>query len=440
MNNSLRDKKRIFGWAMYDWANSAFATTVMAGFFPVFFKEYWSAGVDATMSTARLGGANTVASIVVALSAPLLGAMADKGSAKKRFLLFFSVMGMVMTSCLYLVAQGNWLLAVFLYVLACIGFSSGNIFYDSLITAVAGDDNMDFVSALGFGLGYLGGGLLFALNVWMTLQPEKFGFAGTGEAVRFSFVSVGLWWAVFSIPICLFVNEPTTPPNSQSMTVIIRSGVVQLLRTYREIRSLKTVFLFLLAYWLYIDGVDTIVRMAIDYGLSIGLRQTDLIKALLITQFVGFPCAVGFGYLGTAMGTKRAIFLTISIYLFVSIWGAFITSENEFYILAVIIGLVQGGIQALSRSFFARIIPKQSVAEYFGFYNMLGKFAAVIGPVLMGTTGIFIKALGYSDDFASRIGIISISLLFLAGGILFYFVNEETAHRELKAFDTQAFS
>ncbi|MDH3347819.1 MAG: MFS transporter [Desulfobulbaceae bacterium] len=437
MGSAITDKKAIFGWAMYDWANSAFATTIMAGFFPVFFKQYWSAGVDATMSTARLGGANTIASIIVALSAPLLGAIADKGSAKKKFLFFFASMGMVMTSCLYLVSQGNWLLAVALYIFACIGFSSANIFYDSLITAITSDDKMDLVSAMGFGLGYLGGGILFAFNVWMTLQPHDFGFTGPSDAVRFSFLSVAIWWAIFSIPIFLFVKEPETSPVNESVMGIIKSGFKQFSHTYQEIRQLKTVFLFLIAYWLYIDGVDTIVRMAIDYGLSIGLQQTDLIKALLITQFVGFPCAIGFGYLGAKIGTKRAIFIAIAIYLFVSIWAAFITQESEFYVLAVIIGLVQGGIQALSRSFFARIIPKKSSAEYFGFYNMLGKFAAVIGPLLIGMTGLLVKSMGYSDDISSRISIVSISLLFLAGGILFYFVSEEKAQEQLQRYKTQ---
>jgi UMF1 family MFS transporter len=202
--------------------------------------------------------------------------------------------------------------------------------------------------------------------------------------------------------------------------------------TFQEIRYLKYIVLFLAAYWLYIDGVDTVVRMAVDYGMSIGFESNDLIVALLITQFVGFPAAIGFGYLGSKIGAKRAIFLAIAVYLFVSIWAAFMQEKYEFYILAIVIGLVQGGIQALSRSFYAKIIPVDKSAEYFGFYNMLGKFAAVIGPVLMGGVGLFIRSLGYSSNLASRLSITSLSLLFLAGGILFYFVNEEKAKEELK--------
>lgn len=427
----IDNKKAVFGWALYDWANSSFATTVIAGFFPIFFKQYWSAGADPTISTARLGLANSVVGIIVAILAPLLGAIADRGSAKKKFLMFFAYMGVVMTSLLYMVSKGDWPLAIMLFVIASVGFSGGNIFYDSLITSVASENKLDFVSALGFSFGYLGGGVLFAINVWMTLSPETFGFSDAGEAVRFSFLTVGIWWGVFSIPLLLLVKEPG---NNKPLSGIraVKEGIVQLKSTFQEIRHMKTIFLFLAAYWLYIDGVDTIVRMAVDYGMSIGFKSNDLIVALLITQFVGFPSAIAFGYLGGRIGARKAIFIAIAVYLFVSIWGAFMQSKNEFYILAIIIGLVQGGIQSLSRSFYAKIIPANKSAEYFGFYNMLGKFAAVFGPVVMGGTGLFIKSMGYSGDIASRVSITSISIFFIAGGILFYFVDEDKGREELK--------
>jgi UMF1 family MFS transporter len=414
---------------MYDWANSAFATAIIAGFFPVFFKEFWSVGVETTTSTARRGLANSISSVFIALCAPLLGAIADKGTAKKKFLLFFAAMGVVMTWCLYLVSQGNWVMAVVLYVFASIGFSGGNIFYDSLITAVSSRDRMDIVSALGYSLGYLGGGLLFAIGVWMTLRPETFGFAGSTDAVRFSFVLVGAWWAVFSIPIFVLVKEPVLTSAGRRASVV-RAGFEQLRITFREIRHLKMVFLFLLAYWLYIDGVDTVVRMAVDYGLSIGLERNDLITALLITQFVGFPCAIAFGYLGGRIGAKRAIYIAIAVYILVTVWAAFMQHRSEFYLLAAVVGLVQGGIQALSRSYYAKIIPADKSAEFFGFYNMLGKFAAVIGPVLIGSVGVLVRHLGYSSNIASRVSITSVSILFLAGAILFYFVDEDKARRE----------
>ena len=425
-------KTGIVSWALYDWANSAFATTIMAGFFPIFFKQFWSCGVDPTLSTARLGMANSLAGIVIALSAPILGAIADRGSAKKRFLVFFACMGIVMTCSLFMVSQGNWVLAVALYVFAVIGFSGGNVFYDALLPAVSPREKMDVVSALGFSLGYLGGGVLFAVNVWMTLRPHIFGFTDASAAVRFSFLTVGLWWGIFSIPLLVFVKElkgKTLPANAA-----IARGFAQIIQTFRQARHQKTILLFLLAYWLYIDGVDTIIRMAVDYGLSLGFQSTDLILALLITQFVGFPCAIAFGFIGEKIGARRAIFIAIGVYIFISIWGAFVRDKQEFYVLAIMIGFVQGGIQALSRSFYAGIIPRDKAAEYFGFYNMMGKLAVIIGPVLIGTVGLLIRSLGFSSSVASRIGISSISLLFIAGGVLLFFVHEEKPRQNSLSF------
>jgi UMF1 family MFS transporter len=265
----------------------------------------------------------------------------------------------------------------------------------------------------------------------MTLHPGAFGFSGAHEAVKFSFLSVGIWWAVFSLPLLFLVKEPEVAKGPDGMAMV-KAGLAQLTNTFHEIRHLKTIFLFLFAYWLYIDGVDTIIVMAIDYGISIGLQANDLIVALLITQFVGFPSAIGFGYLSGRIGAKRSIFIAIAVYLFVTVWGAFMQSRNEFYVLAVTVGFVQGGVQALSRSFYARIIPPEKSAEYFGFYNMIGKFATVLGPVIMGGTGLLVRSMGYSSNTASRVSITSLSLFFIIGGVLLYFVNEEKGREEAK--------
>jgi UMF1 family MFS transporter len=430
MNNMPLDtKKTILCWSLYDWANSAFATTVMAAFFPIFFKEYWSAGADVNESTFKLGLANSLAGILVALSAPLLGAIADRGTAKKHFLLFFAFLGVVMTCCLSLVAKGQWVIAVVLYVFATVGFSGGNIFYDGLLPGVASKAKMNSVSALGFSLGYLGGGVLFAVNVWMTLKPEQFGFTDAGQAVRFSFLTVGIWWAVFSIPIFLFVKEPVDPGVRRGWKSV-QAGLKQLRDTLEKIRRLKTVFLFLIAYWFYIDGVDTIIRMASDYGLALGFERNHLIAALLLVQFIGFPAAIAYGYLGNKIGVKRSIYIAIGMYLIIAIWASFIHSIVEFYILAVMIALIQGGIQALSRSFYANMIPVEKAGEFFGFYNMLGKFAVVLGPILIGSVGLLVKSFSGESLLATRISISSVSLLFIAGGILFFFVKEENAGKE----------
>ncbi|MGD9503952.1 MAG: MFS transporter [Syntrophobacteraceae bacterium] len=424
VSGEIGDRRSVIAWAMYDWANSAFATTVIAGFFPVFFKQYWSAGADASISTFHLGAANSLASVFVAAMAPALGAIADRGGAKKKFLFFFAMMGIVMTGALFFVAEGAWEIAVATYAIAAIGFSGGNIFYDSLLMDVVGKDKVDFVSALGYALGYLGGGLLFAVNVAMTLAPHAFGLPDAGCAVRVSFVSVAVWWAVFSLPVLLFVKEKGTGAVSGGVSHTVADGLRQVLETFRKIRKLRVVFLFLLAYWLYIDGVDTIIRMAVDYGMSIGLDSTSLIKALLITQFVGFPSAIAFGKIGERLGAKTGIYIGVAVYLGVTVWGFFMHSEKEFYAMAITIGMVQGGVQSLSRSFYTRLIPSGQAAEFFGFFNMLGKFAAVLGPVLMGWVGLLAGN--------PRFSIFAISFLFIIGAALLIFVDEEQGRRLLE--------
>lgn len=428
----MPDKKQANSWCMYDWGNSAFATTVMAGFFPIFFKSYWSAGASVNESTAMLGFANSIASLLVAMMAPILGAIADQGSWKKKFLIMFAYLGILMTAGLYLVHQGDWLLAAILYSVGVLGFSGANIFYDSLLTHVSTEDDVDYISAKGFALGYLGGGLLFLLNVVMVLKPELFGFADDAAAVRFSFLTVAVWWAVFTIPLIKWVPEVKRElPEGINFVV---AGFRQFGNTFSKVRHLRVLFTFLIAYWLYIDGVDTIIRMAVDYGMSLGFDKNSLIVALLITQFIGFPSALVFGKLGKLWGVKRSIYLAIAIYLGVTIYATMITQEIEFYILAIIIGLVQGGIQALSRSYYSRLIPKNQSGEFYGFYNMLGKFAAIIGPALIALFGLGArKLLGLPEMVSSRVSIASVALLFIAGGILLWFVDEEEGKREAQA-------
>jgi MFS transporter, UMF1 family len=418
----LDDRRTVISWALYDWANSAFATTIMAGFFPVFFKKYWSIGADVNVSTAFLGIANSAAGLIVAILAPLLGAIADKGTSKKKFLIFFAYLGSLMTCCLYFVRQGNWPLAAALYAAGAIGFSGGNIFYDALLIGVASKKKFDMVSSLGYSLGYLGGGLLFAVNIWMYSRPQTFGLADGAEAVRFSFLTVGFWWAVFTIPLILFVREPLVEGNISGLEVI-RAGLSQVSDTFRHIRQNRMVFLFLLAFWCYMDGVDTIVRMAVDFGISLGFNDNSLMVALLMVQFIGFPAAIGYGYLGSRIGAKRSILIAIVAYIAITICGALIKKEIEFYLLAVAIGLVQGGIQALSRSYYAKLIPADKSAEYFGFYNMLGKFAVVLGPILVGGVSVLVARVSGNSNLGTRVSIASLSLLFIIGGALFCFVR-----------------
>ncbi len=433
-----QSRKATWGWALYDWANSAFATTIMAGFFPIFFKHYWNSGVDANISTARLGFGNAVASLLVALMAPLIGAIADYNDSRKRFLLFFAYLGVMSTACLFFIPSGEWLLAVIMYVVAVIGFSGANIFYDSLLPFVAPKDKRDYVSGLGYALGYLGGGLLFLLNVLMVTKPSWFALKSETLAVRYSFLSVAIWWGVFSIFPAIWVPEPTTTGrrlNPSNRFHGIFSGVSEVITTVKKIAKSRNILLFLTAYWLYIEGVDTIVRMAVDYGMSIGFDSKILISALLITQFVGFPATIGFTGLSRYLGTKNSIFAAIAIYVLITLWGIFMRKSFEFYILAILIGLVQGGIQALSRSYYSRLIPEEKSGEYFGFYNMLGKFAAIVGPALVAVSVLVARKLlviarvhegniSNIAEIASRCGIASLLILFGAGAALLIFVKD----------------
>ncbi|MBX2886689.1 MAG: MFS transporter [Granulosicoccus sp.] len=397
-------KRSQLSWAFYDWANSAFATTVMAGFFPLFFKQYWSHDTPATTSTFWLGLGNSGASFLILLAAPVLGAMADSGGVHKRLLAAFALVGILATSGFFLVGQGAWPWAIALYVIAIVGFSGANVFYDAMLPSLTTGDDFHRLSALGYSLGYLGGGLLFLINVAMTLKPELFGLSGLTDAVRYSFLSVAVWWFVFTLPLLLGVREQQ--PSSHTR-VTVGDEIRKLMGTLKSIRKQRNLWWFLIAYWLYIDGVATIIRMAVDYGMAIGLPSNSLIVALLMVQFIGFPATLVFGRIGQRFGAKTGLWIGLWAYVIATALAAFMSTQWHFYGLAIALGLVQGGVQSLSRSLFTQLIPAGKNGEYFGFLNMLGKAAAVLGPLLVGvvaaTTG------------NSRIGLLSILLLFLSG-------------------------
>jgi UMF1 family MFS transporter len=417
--------KRTLAWAMYDWANSAYATIVMAVFFQLLFSDYWFQEPGGN-STTPLGLANAISSLVIVLLAPILGAIADRGGLKKHFLLLFTLIGVLFTCALYYVHAGHWQMALVVFVLGGIGFSGANVFYDAMLVDVTREDKFDIVSSLGYGLGYLGGGLALVVSILFYAKKEWFGFADVEQAKLASFILCGIWWALFSIPLLLGVREKRTR-HGESLAAAVSHGLRQVSQTFHEIRKLKVVFLFLAAYWLYIDGVDTIMRMAADYGKRLGFADTDLILALLITQFVGFPAAIVYGKLGEKYGTKPALLAAVAVYIGVTAYGYAMDEVRDFYILAITVGLVQGGIQALSRSMYARLIPKNKSAEFFGFYNMLGKLAAVLGPLLMA----IVSQLSGS----ARLSILSVIILFVIGGGLLLFVDESEGQRMLKELE-----
>jgi len=421
------NRRAIIAWSMYDWANSVYITTVATAFFPVFFKKFWCYG-DTTLSTERLGIGNTAAGIAIAVLSLFLGALADTGRDKKKLLGIFMLCGVVSTCLLDVISRGEWMFALVVFSVANVGFSISCLFYDSLLVDVAEKKEMDFVSSLGFAMGYLGGGLLFALNLIMVLKPSFFGFHDQTQSVRFSFLSVGAWWVVFTIPLFVFVKYRRYADVSGA-TAIIADSLVRLWHTAKKIIQRRELLLFLVAYWLYYDGVVTFIRMAEDFGLSIGVTVNTSLIALLAVQFVALPSSLLFGWLSTYFGPRRMIIAGITIYLLVIGLGVFVlTKPFHFIILACLVALAQGGVQALSRSYFGKLVPKAEAAEYFGFYNVVGRFA-IIGPAMVGIITALLHGHGAESVMSSRIGMASTALLFFFGGLLLVRADQAVARK-----------
>ena len=407
--------KNAWKWAFYDWANSSFATTVMAGFFPIFFKSFWAGDLEAAESTFVIGSVNSLIGLLIAISAPILGAIADAGKTKKKFLFIFASLGILATGYLFFIPESSWKLAVVFYGLGVIGFSGGNIFYDALIVSVSSPNERNRTSSLGFSLGYLGGGLLFLLNVAMYLYPQWFGLSGPAEAVLWSFLSVAIWWLIFSLPLLLYVKEKDELKNNEK-TNVVTVAFVNLLNTAKSVRNYKKVVIFLLAYFLYMDGVDTIIRMATSYGSDIGLSASSMISALLLTQFIGFPATLVFGFYADKFGYKESLTFAIIVYIGVVLFSSQMDTATEFFIVAGIIGLVQGGVQAISRSYFSNLIPQDKAAEFFGFYNFIGKSSVFLGPFMVSGIALLTGS--------PSIGILSLLILFIPGLILLWKVPD----------------
>ena len=406
----LFNKER-FSWALYDWANSAFWTTVVAGFFPIFFKSYWASDLDGPSSSAILGTTNSIAGFCIVLMAPILGTIADKAGAKKNFLVFFALLGIIATGLFFFIPNGFWITASILFGISLLGGSGSNIFYDSLIVDVSNEKKRNIVSGFGYGLGYLGGGILFVFNVLFYLYPTWFGFENEIQAILISFLTVSIWWFIFTIPLFLNVQEkkPSIKTNQ-----LISSSFKELANTISNISKYKNITIFLIAYWLYIDGVDTITRMSVAYGSDIGLEASSMITALIVVQFIAFPSAIIYGYLAERYG--QFLFLSIGIiaYILITINSYFMETARDFYTLAVAIGLVQGGVQSVSRAIFSKMVPPDKVAEFFGFYNFVGKSAVVFGPALVGWVAYLTSE--------PKNGIFSLLALFIPGLIVLLLV------------------
>ena len=410
-----------FSWSLYDWANSVFATTVLAGFFPLFFKSFWAGDLDDATSTALLGTVSSVAGLIIVLIAPILGAMADLSRNKKLFLLIFALLGIISTSILFFISYGFWEWSLIIFGLSIIGFSGANIFYDSLLIDVSSDEDRNYVSSMGYALGYLGGGILFLINVLMYLYPSYFNLNSQTEGILYSFLSVALWWFVFSMPLFLFVKQKKIN-DIDDFKNPFKQSFIRVLNTFKEIKKYKPVLIFLIAYWFYIDAIDTIVRMAVAYGTDLGFDSSKLIIALIFTQFIGFPATFAYGYLAEKFGLFNMLVVGILIYILICIYSLFITSATDFFILAGLVGLVQGGVQSVSRTIFSRLIPQDKATEFFGFYNLIGKSAVVVGPALVGW-------MAYIFD-NPKAGIISLLLLFIPGIIILFYVPKTSLVRD----------
>jgi UMF1 family MFS transporter len=431
--NDKRYRRIINAWSMYDWANSAFATTIMAAMFPPFYRSVAiAAGAAENIATSRWAYTTSIALLLIAIIAPALGAIADHTGGKKRYIAFFAGLGILATAAFVFIGTDTWLLASVLFILGNIGFAGANIFYESLLPHIAKKNDIDQVSTRGYALGYLGGGILLVINVLWFMKPEWFFMPNQEFALRASFFSVAVWWALFSLPLFRRVPEPPVVRDRDVAAGIgpVRAGLGRLVTTFREIRRYKQLVLFLVAFWIYNDGIGTIIKMAVAYGDEIGIGMTDMIIALIITQFVGIPFSFLFGTLAKRMGTKRSIMLALVVYVGICIGGFFMSTALHFYVLAFVVGLVQGGSQALSRSLYGAMVPKAKSAEFFGFFSTSSKFAGIAGPLLFGVVA---QIAGQS-----RLSILALIVFFIIGGALLLFVDEEEGIRVAQAENAAA--
>jgi len=415
-------RKIINAWSMYDWANSAFATTIMAAMFPPFYRAMvTAAGLGEANATAYWAYTTSIALLLVALLAPVLGAISDHTGGKKWYIAFFAALGVVGTGLFVFLGDETYVLGSILFIVGNVGFAGGNVFYESLLPHIAKKGDIDQVSTRGYALGYVGGGILLIVNVLWFMKPEWFFMPNVGFALRASFFSVAVWWALFSIPLFRGVPEPPAARAGQDGANVLRAGFGRLAHTFRQITRYKQLLLFLVAFWIYNDGIGTIMKMATAYGDEIGIGLTDMTIALVITQFVGIPFSFGFGWLARRLGTKRSILLSLGVYTLVSVAGYFMQTATHFYILAFVVGMVQGGSQALSRSLYGAMVPKNQSAEFFGFFSTSSKFAGIFGPLLFGVVS---QVMG-----GSRLSIVSLIVFFIVGGLLLTRVDEQEGIR-----------
>jgi len=431
------DRPELRAWAMYDWAVSSVQTTIMVAVFPVYFVNIAKGDLAESRATQAIATANTVVAIVLALLSPILGAVSDYVAAKKRMLGASMIVGATAVAGMFFVQQGDYRLALVLFVISLIGATASTVFYDALLPHIAEEHEIDRVSSAGYAVGYIGGGLLLALNLAWILKPGWFGLP-SGPALssaeqtlptRLAFLSVAVWWVVFSLPLFRRVPEPprTREPDELTGGSLFLVPFLRVGETFRALRGYKQAFLMLLAFMIYNDGIQTIQKMAATYGKELGIADTVLIASILIVQFVGFPFAFLFGSIAARIGAKRTIFIGLVVYAAISILGYYMQTAAHFVLLAAMVATVQGGTQALSRSLFASLVPAHKSGEFFGFFSVFEKFASIFGPLLFSVT---IAMTGNS-----RNAILSVILFFAIGALLLSRVRVSEGQQAARAAD-----
>jgi MFS transporter, UMF1 family len=420
-------RKDLRAWAMYDWANSAVQTTIIAAVFPIYYQKVAAAGQAEAAATSRFAWATTLAILIVAIIAPLLGAIADYTAIKKKLLAAFVGVGATAAAAMFWIEQGDWQLALILFVIVNVGVAGSIVFYESLLPHLVDEKDLDRVSSAGYAIGYLGGGTLLAINLLMIQKPQAFGLGDAGTATRLALASVAVWWVLFSIPLFRSVPEPAArlELGERAGENALLTGVRRLRETFHELRRYRNAFILLLAFLLYNDGIQTMIRMATIYGTAIGLPESAMISALLLTQFIGVPCAFAFGAVAGRIGAKLAIFVGLAVYLLITVLGYYMTTAVHFFALAILVGMVQGGTQALSRSLFASMIPRHKSSEFFAFFSVFERYAGVLGPAIFA---FVIETTG-----SGRSAILAIALFFIVGAAILVFVDVEEGRRAARA-------
>ena len=410
MSNSKLSKE-VKAWISYDMGNSAFATTVVAAFFPIFYNQYWASNIDSILSAEYLSWTLVISNVALLFTAPLIGAITDISKTTKSLFISMVMISIICVALLFFVEAGSWIYALVFFGIANYFFSASNVLYDKILVQITSPDLFSKISGYGYAWGYFGGGLLFLINALMSLNPELFGLSTQAEAIRWSFITVSVWWTIFLLPISITFKDRTISSSKK----ILSNSINSIFTTLKSISKYRNVFIFLIAFFLFIDGVHTVMALASTFALNLGLDTSSIIIALILVQFVAFPSTLMWSYVAQKRGDKLVINISIVIYIGIILYSFSLSNSTEFYILAALVGFVQGGIQGSSRSLFAKLIPAEKAGEFFGIFNTFGKAGAFMGPALVGIFLAIFKN--------TIVMLLPILILFVLGLIVLYFVD-----------------